>query len=254
MKKIVFNITPVDDPSVILSPQPASQFVPQWYKDGERFVSRTDGTINIRNEEDKSGGLKSCMPFLDSIISGYIQPLSSAIEITKNNGVDPVEFRYVVENENGEYVDGPDLGLISERSGDIGHTMPRPAGYTKNHMVWTGKWGWKLPRGWSMIITHPMNQFQLPFITASGFMESDRFTSSGNIPWYIKEGFTGIIPKGTPMFQLIPVKREKWLGIVPLKPVSKKAVFIGNKARDVLYGFYRDSLWVKKEYDVKKKK
>lgn len=252
MKKITFNLYPGDDPRILLSPQPASQFVPQWYRDGERFVNKEDGSLDIPNEELRSGGLKTCMPFLDSIISGFIQPLSSAIEITKNDGIGPIEYRYVVQDENGNYVEGPDLGLINERDGMLGHTMPRPAGYAQNHMVWSGHWGWKVPRGWSVIVTHPMNQFQLPFMTASGIMESDRFISGGNVPWYIKEGWTGIIPKGTAMYQIIPIKREKWIGIVPLTTVSKVGTFLAEKAREVPYGFYRDKLWVKKEYDMEK--
>ena len=251
MKKIVFNLPDGDDPRMILPPQPASQFVPDWYRKGERFINKEDGSLDIPNKELRSGGLKSCNPFLDSIIAGYIQELSCAVEILKNNGSDPIEFRYVEKNENDEYIEVEDFNLINERRGALGHTMPRPHGHSQNHMAWTGHWGWKTPRGYSIIVTHPMNQFQLPFTTSSGFMESDRFTSGGNVPWYIKEGFTGIIPKGTPMYQIIPVKRKKWLGYVPVKVVSKKAIFMGRQAREVLYGFYRDKLWVKKHYEIK---
>lgn len=250
MKRIVFNLDEGSHPSVILPPQPAHRFVPDWYKKGERFINKEDGSLNIPDESLRSGGLKSCNPFLDSIIAGYIQELSCAIEITKNNGTDPIEYRYVEKNENGEYVQVEDLGLINERRGALGHTIPRPHGHSQNHLVWVGHWGWKTPKGYSMIVTHPMNQFQLPFTTASGFMESDRFVPGGNVPWYIKEGFTGIIPKGTPMYQLIPVKRKKWLAIVPKNFVSIRGKFIAKMAREVPYGFYRDKLWVKKVYDV----
>ena len=250
MKRIVFNLEAGSDPRVVLPPQPASQFIPEWYRQGERFTNKDDGSLNIPDPSFRAGGLKSCNPFLDSIIAGYIQPLSRAIKITKNDGEGPIEFIYVELDENNEYVEVGDLPLIAERLGAIGHTVPRPHGHAKNHMVWSGQWGWKLPRGYSMIVTHPMNQFQLPFTTSSGFMESDRFIAGGNIPWYIKEGFTGIIPKGTPMYQLIPVKRKKWLGIVPVNVVSKKGDFLARKAREVAYGFYRDNLWVKKVYEM----
>lgn len=252
MKRIIFNLYPGDDPRLLLPPQPASQFVPQWYRDGEKFINKEDGSLNIPSPDMRAGGLKTCMPFLDSIISGYIQPLSCAIEITKNDGTGPVEYRYVAQDENGEYVEVQNMGLMDERDGAIGHTMPRPAGYAQNHLVWSGHWGFKLPRGWSALITHPMNQFQLPFITSSGIMESDRFISGGNVPWYIKAGWTGIIPKGTAMFQIIPIKRAKWLGIVPLRTVSQYGQFSGRKAREVPYGFYKNKLWVKKQYDMEK--
>ena len=33
----------------------------------------------------------------------------------------------------------------------------------------------------------------------------------GNVPFFIKSGFEGVIPAGTPIAQLIPIKREKWV-------------------------------------------
>ena len=242
---------PTEDPRFIVPPQPASQFVPQWYRDGERYINKNDGTLNIPSPEDRSAGMKLCMPFLDSIIAGYIQSTSCDIEIIKNDGGENVEYRHVIQDENGNWQDYMNLNIIGERHGDIGHTLPRPHGHSHNHMTWNGKWGWKLPRGWSAIITHPMNQHQLPFTTLSGFMDSDRFTAGGNVPFFLKEGFTGIIPKGTPMFQIIPIKREKWLGYVS-NPFDKKSQYVGSLAREVPYGYYRDDIWVKKEYDVEK--
>jgi hypothetical protein len=250
MKKVKFNLDPQSDPRIILPPEPAHKFVPDWYRKGERFINKEDGGLDIPDESYRSGGLKSCNPFLDSIIAGYIQATSCAIDITKNDGEGPIEYRYVELNENDEYIEVENLNIISERQGSIGHTVPRPHGHSKNHMVWSGHWGWETPRGYSMLVTHPMNQFQLPYTTASGFMESDRFTAGGNIPWYIKEGWIGVIPKGSPMYQIIPVKRDKWFGYVGKKFISKKSLFMGQQARNVPYGFYRDKLWVKKNYEM----
>ena len=84
MKRVVFNLDPNSDPRIILPPQPSSQFVPEWYRQGERFINKEDGSLNIPDPSLRAGGLKSCNPFLDSIIAGYIQPLSCAIEILKN--------------------------------------------------------------------------------------------------------------------------------------------------------------------------
>ena len=35
-------------------------------------------------------------------------------------------------------------------------------------------------------------------------------TEEINVPFVIKNNFSGIIERGTPMFQVIPFKREKW--------------------------------------------
>jgi hypothetical protein len=48
----------------------------------------------------------------------------------------------------------------------------------------------------------------------SGIVDFDKYNHSkiGNLPFYLKKNFTGIIPKGTPMYQIIPIKRNDWVG------------------------------------------
>lgn len=251
MKKVSFNLHPEDDPRVIVPPDPASNFIPQWYRDGEKYIDKDTGLKDPVDPAKRGGGMKSCVPFLDAMISGYIQSLSKTIEITKNNGVDPIEFRYIEkDSDGGNYVSQHDYNLINERPGDIGYTIPRPFGYSKNHLAWSGKWGYQLPKGWSALVTHPLNRFDLPFTTVSGIMESDKFTSGGNVPFFIQKDFVGIIEAGTPMWQMIPIKREKWFGYVKRKVYDEKSIFWTNQARSVPYGFYRDKMWEKKHYDM----
>lgn len=250
IKRISFNLRLDRDPSQYLIPQPGTQFVPKWHRDGERFINVNDGSLNIPSPEFRAGGMKSCAPFLDALISGYLVPLSYSIEILKNNGKDPVEYRYVEKDSNGNYFEIGNFHLMDERGGAIGHTIPRPPGFSDNHMVWTPLWGWETPKGWSSLVTHPLNRFDLPFMVMSGIMESDRFKSAGNVPFFIKKDFVGIIEKGTPLFQIIPIKRAKWLGYVKRKVYDVVGTLVGNKARSVQIGYYRDKMWEKKQYDM----
>jgi hypothetical protein len=41
-------------------------------------------------------------------------------------------------------------------------------------------------------------------------VDTDVLETHANSPFVIEENFEGIIPKGTPMFQVIPFKRENW--------------------------------------------
>jgi len=253
MKRISFNLRPEDSILDILPPEPGTQFIPQWYRDGEKYIDRETGLKNPKDPSKRAGGMKSCVPFLDAMISGYIQQLSVAIRITKNNGTDPVEWEYVEKDKDGNYNNlNIEFGIINERDGDLGETIPRPFGYSHNHLAFTGKWGWQVPKGWSVLVTHPLNRFDLPFTTMSGIMESDKFMSAGNVPFFIQKDFTGVIEKGTPLFQIIPIKRAKWLGYVKRKIVDEKGLFFSNNARAVPYGFYRDKMWEKKVYDMEK--
>ena len=245
MKKIEFLIKP-GFPKKLEPPKPGSEFIPEWYRKGEMFVNVETQELEILEGDTKSGGMKSCMPFLDAIISGYMLVAIVDIRVTKNeDGV--FEFEYVEKDKNGKWIKSDlDWAQVAERHGKIGHTIPRPLGFAENHLVWTSHWGMKVPKGWSVLITHPMNRMDLPFYTLSGILESDRFAANGNIPFFIKDGWTGIIEKGTPYAQLIPIKRSSWMSVINY--LNKKDFWIANEARAVDYGFYRSKLWIPKKY------
>ncbi len=231
-------------------PLPAKSFLPQWYRDGEMFLNKHTALKTTSNDPDRVAGMKSCIPFLDAMVSGYMIHSWIDLEITRNDG--QVEWRYIRKNEYSdkyeEIIDFP-LPMITERPGDIGETIPRPAGHSQNHLAFNGVWGIKVPRGWSLMVTHPMNRFDLPFTTTSGFMDSDEFTASGNIPFFIKEGWTGVIPKNTPFAQLIPIQRKTWISKVDTGINESWAHTVGENARSVNYGYYKKSIWVRKEYE-----
>ena len=227
-------------------PIPAASILPDWWKQGEAFINKESGGLDIPDPALKVAGMKSCMPFLDALNSGFFLTTWIDLEITKNDGVD-VEFRYLEPNSKGDLIPSSiDWAMVNERKGAIGYTIPRPAGHSHNHMVWNSKWGWETPKGWSVLVTQPLNQSQLPFTTLSAIVDSDRFASNGNIPFFIKEGWTGIIEKGTPFAQLIPINRQEWVATTRL--ASRKDNYIAGQARSVAFGYYRSKLWVPKKY------
>jgi hypothetical protein len=77
-------------------------------------------------------------------------------------------------------------------------------------------------------------------------MDNDVYGHSGSIPFSVQIGWEGIIPKGTPFLQMIPIKREKWNHFnneKVLEDESETAI-----PRTVRRGYYRDTFWQKKEY------
>jgi hypothetical protein len=230
-------------------PVPAKKIVPQWYKNGEMFISKKTHKVAKYNEDDISGGLKSCIPFLDAMISGYFICSWEDYYVATS---DVLEDFYPVQknpyNNNYEKKNSENSKMVEERTGDIGHTMPRPSGFCKNHMILKGQWGVRLPRGWSLILTHPLNRFDLPFITTSGIIDSDEWWTGGNIPFFFEKNFEGVIPKGTPFAQIIPVKRSSWVSNVSKLSITRSN-YISEKARSVTTGWYKKNIWVKKQYD-----
>lgn len=211
-------------------PIPIKRLLPQWYKDSETTYTY---------EDTEASGLKRCVPFMDAMLSGYAL-------------VTPVDI-FVSKNEDGTLNirwNSPESfdGFISERPKALGEKMPRPEGHMPNHLAFRGSWGIKTPRGWSLLVTHPLNRHDLPFTITSGIMESDKYSTSGNIPFFIKENFTGVIPAGTPFAQLIPIKRARWssikndTGIQYLEDVQ--GTFVRSPGKS-----YKKYFWQRKEYN-----
>jgi hypothetical protein len=127
-----------------------------------------------------------------------------------------------------------------------------PKGYGKDSFHWYLNWGFDLPEGYSALVIHPINRFELPFLTTSGIIDSDRYSLPGLIPFFVKEDFTGVIPKGTPYAQVIPFKREDWKA--EYKFLEEKEM-IDRYEKDVkIYrvpfgGVYKKITWAKKKYE-----
>jgi hypothetical protein len=85
-----------------------------------------------------------------------------------------------------------------------------PEGYS--NLVFKNLHGWiiKTPPGWSSIFLHPVAYSDLPFQVISGIVDTDVLNTDINVPFVVKNNFEGLIEKGTPMFQVIPFKREGW--------------------------------------------
>jgi hypothetical protein len=212
-------------------PIPIKKLLPEWYRTSETTILSPDGT--------EASGLKRCVPFLDALISGYAL-------------VTPVDI-FISETDSGELKIGwnsPDefVDFIHERPKESAANLPRPAGHHPNHLAWRGTWGIKTPKGWSLLVTHPLNRFDLPFTTTSGIMDSDSYSTGGNLPFFIKKGFTGVIPAGTPIAQLIPIKRASWTSV----PNNKGLQYLENLQGETVRSegkSYKKLFWTRKNYD-----
>jgi hypothetical protein len=192
--KIEFIPTSLDVEEFIPHPKPSAQYFPKWYKEKSIF----DGKKIKDVLQTGSFGIKSCMPFLDSMINGYIQ--ETWCDIFIDNDKDTGEVKYF-------YSSMPQIL-------DVRHSVNVEVDerHYPYEFVWKMPWSIKMPKGYSVLFTHPLNHTELPFSTLSGIIDFDVFTSGemGNLPFFIKNNFSGLIPAGTPMYQMIPIKRESW--------------------------------------------
>lgn len=228
MRLIKFITDKLDHPD-LGTPIAMKEAMPEWYRLSESTYTGPDG--------EESAGLKKCAPYLDALVVGYavVTPFDIYVSKKKDGSLD---IKWEGPPEFGSF--------IGERPKELGEKMPRPAGHAPNHLTWSSPWGFKLPRGYSAIICHPLNRQDLPFTTLAGIVDSDKFWANGNIPFFIREDFTGVIPAGTPYAQIIPYKREKWTKVIDQALIDQVNVQGWNVRRP---GWsYKSKQWQRKEF------
>jgi hypothetical protein len=94
---------------------------------------------------------------------------------------------------------------------------------------------------------NPANRFDLPFQTITGIVDCDKYPGQVHFPFFLKEGFTGIIPKGTPIVQIIPIKRDSWKREHLKYDKNFSAIFF-EKFFSTIKRSYKNNYWFKKEY------
>lgn len=220
-------------------PTPAVTQVPEWYKEAPRF---THGNQPMMTNKDQDGnlGLKYCIPFLDTLTTGYIATLWQDMLVERT-----------ASGLSFTWANDPDI--MSGRDGLGFETLPVPAGHGEKQYVWRQPFSVKVPEGYSVMYTHPLNRYDLPFTTLSGIHDSDSILPPGNFPFFMRDGFEGLIPRGTPLFQIIPFKREDWVAYGS-SDVSKEGETRGLLSTTMLSGFYKKHMWKRKSYRMGSKK
>ena len=212
--------------------KPAKNYIPDWYKNIKGY-NKNNLKIDQYTNSPKLN-LKSCMPFFDSFNIGYIAELAQDIYVEIRDGSPGISWR-----------SQPDPLNVREIDENI---IPVPHGYSNTHFVWNNNNILNAKKGYSAIVTHPFNRHDLPFITLTGIMDIDVLVGNGNIPFFIKEGFEGLIPRGTPILQIIPFKRESWKINKDESLIEKNNKENNDKSRSMI-GWYKSNRWQKKEFN-----
>lgn len=188
---------PAELDGILPPPVPASAALPDWLRTmpAQAFDEISGREINT---------VKRCPPFVDAMTSGYLIPLMC-------------DLRF----ESGEIVwdnEIPPGGAVAFARAPIGfHPAAQVTGtplfeadrfLIKFHNLWTIR----APEGYAVLFTHPVNRLDLPFTTLTGLVDCDRYHDNWvHFPahWHDPD-YTGVLSKGTPIAQCMPVKRESW--------------------------------------------
>ena len=208
-------------------PIPANQGLPDWLK---AMPQQAFSSINARNENT----IKRCPPFIDAMTSGFLIPLSCDVRVESG------EMTWDNELPPGGAVEFPRSPIgFHDPSQVIGSPLFEPDRFLiKFHNLWSIE----APEGYAVLFMHPINRFDLPFTTLTGMVDCDRYYDSWiHFPahWH-DTNFSGVLPKGTPIAQCIPVKRDNWVAqIAPYTTDETQRVHDLTKTISREAGYYR---------------
>ena len=208
---------------------PAFTVVAQWYKDIPIVKD-----LKINPSGAVGTNIKHCTPFLEAMTAGYTLVLSDDILVEIENGFPKLSWR-------------THKTQVTEHSPDQYRGFAPPVGYHPHVFKWVNEFFIKLPDGYSLWCTHPVNQFQLPFQVISGFVDADSHPLSIQFPFFMQSDWTGIIESGTPLAQLIPVKRDSWK--LQVEPVNEDLTAMSRREyASKIVRSYKNRYWHKKSY------
>jgi hypothetical protein len=216
-------------------PFPASQALPQWWKDATPYIKgpgNLDGKKIIVENLESNASFKKCTPMLDLLSSGYIVPLWADVQIRIENGLPLISWR----------VQKDVFSLHSVQEVEI------PNGYQKTQFKFSNQWVPKLPKGYSALIIACPGYPNNPFRTMQAIIDYDKTTHPLSPPMFLKEGFEGILEKGTPMFQIIPFKRDNWKAKFSFLENGQHLINIDRDIRATMVNNYVKNFWEKKTY------
>jgi hypothetical protein len=226
--KNIFKYTPLD--TGIDDIGPSKNYIPDWFKSIKAY-NKSNMVFDKNNNAAKN--LKSCIPFFDTLLSGYTIELWCDI--------------FFDEKDKSIKWAG-NVPPFQQRKSETTN-VPTPAGYDETmHYMWRLPYAMKTPPGYSLLISHPFNRYELPFLSSTGIVDAEKIMFGGQVPFFLKTGFSGLIEKGTPILQILPFKRENWKAE---KDLSMQQEDNDERARsmNVFYGNYKNNKWFKKTYE-----
>jgi hypothetical protein len=196
---IVMFRCPPELEAILPRPVPAVIGLPDWFK-------AMPGSVFSDILQMEQLTVKRCPPFIDAMTYGFLIPLVTDLH------VDDGTFSWTF--------DAPRNAITSySRSPLDFHDSKQVEGTPffeddRFALKFNNFWTIETPPGYSLLITHPINRLDLPFTTLTGLVDCDQYKDNFiNFPAQWRDpAFRGVLPKGTPVAQCIPVRRESWSG------------------------------------------
>jgi len=237
-KTVKFHLIKDFPDQIVLPPLPSKKLVPSWFKH-----------IPPKVEDPKLGeiqSVKKCIPFLDAMTAGYtlLAHMDIMIELAEDGSI---KLPYLDDHHK----------MLSEMWKPIErHPGSQVQGAVFQNMTilkYMNPWIIETPKDYSMLFLPPINQLENPIIPIVGLVDTDGYDNVINIPFIhtqLEPGNPVFIPAGTPICQMIPIKRDNWSQKVTVldKQELKKVERLRTKMDEDREDYYAKKLHVKKGY------
>jgi len=229
-------------------PIPAKLNIPEWYKKLEHTILNKT--------------VKGCMPFLDTLTSGYLLKMPQDFYVRhnvdnkdKDGNIFKDSFQTYSLHASGSMLYSRGINLNSGFDTHPVNQLGEAPFIEKNKNLPFYKilnpWKIKTPKGYSCLFVPPLNNSDDRFSIIPGIVDTDTFPNEINFPIVINGDKYPIledtIKKGTPYVQIIPFKRDNWKMVIKprkQKEIQNSRLFYGLK----IINIYKDKYWNKKSW------
>jgi hypothetical protein len=234
-KKIIFKATSKRDSSIKVYPEPSVMHLPEWFRETKPFSNGHSNFLRaIKDKENKfEATMKLCVPFTDTMTSGYTFLLPATI--------------FVQQTEEGPKITWPvPFEILDSPKNETLGSYPVPTEYLPILFRWNSLSKIITPKGYSLLVTHPSHRHDLPFHTLTGFVDTDQHPNAIIFPFLLRKGFEGFIEEGTPIAQVFPIKRENWKS--EKQGYTDDEEFHVERVKSSFLRTYKKKYWTRKRY------
>ncbi|WP_035484364.1 hypothetical protein [Geminicoccus roseus] len=179
--------------------------------------------------------LKHCPPLIDALGLGYLILLPVDVRVERGPAF---SWDWSPPATGLEGLSRSPLSFHVAAQGQ-GAPFARPE---RRFLKFQNFWTIATDPGVSILVTHPLNRPDLPFDTLAGVVDTDRY-GDGLIHFpaiWRDDGFKGVLPRGTPVAQIVPFRREPLDATIgTLTPDQAQATDRLRQALDQETGIYR---------------
>lgn len=220
-------------------PRPAGAVLPEWLVKMSSyggFHDDPEGFKSVTHSGEPNATIKKCVPVADAISAGYIIVTTNDIWVEKAKGEPDQQFK--------------GRGVMSVSFHDFGQAKHHPAGNNGvNFPKLNNPWMIKTPKGYSVLFTAPMHNPNGFFKVFPGIVDTDGYKAAVNFPFAMDDSeFSGLIPAGTPIVQVIPFKRDIWQMEIGGDKEIKEADEVNTRHFSRIFNAYKTLWWNRKEF------